>query len=104
MESQKNVNKITDDATELVDNSKPEIAKVMGAVGNVSDTVNGIARKVDTTSLKVTNTVNNVSDVVSDTAKTVSLNVDNVIDYFYIFKEIVATLKRCIIEMIIVNI
>ena len=65
----------------------------MGAVGSVSDTVNGITRRVDDTTERVACSVNYVSDTVSDAAKTITLNADNAMDYFYIAREVVAALK-----------
>lgn len=88
-----NVNLISSEASELVVIARPEVERLVGTVSSVTNTVDDISRSVDHTTLKLTNTVSSVSDTISDTAKTISLNANNVVDYFYILKEVVEALK-----------
>lgn len=88
-----NVNLISGEASELVVNARPEIDRLISTVGTITNTVNDISRTVDTTTLKVTSTLSDVSDTISDTSKTISLNANNIIDYFYILKEVVESIK-----------
>ena len=89
-----NVNSITKDTQEIVSTAKPDVEKVTKAAGNVAETVDDITRSVDETSLKLKTTVANLSDTISDTANTISVNANNVIDYFYILKEVINTIKE----------
>ncbi|EFI41385.1 MULTISPECIES: hypothetical protein [Peptoniphilus] len=89
-----NLGTISSETSEIMVSAKPEIEKLISSVGSITNTVSDISRSVDTTALKLTNTVSNVSDTISDTAKTISVNANNVIDYFYILKEIVESLKE----------
>lgn len=93
-EISKSVSVISTDAKSLVSDMKPEVEKIITTVGGVTDTVNLVTRQVDDTSLKVSNTINNISDTIGDTARTVRLNADNAIDYFYIIKEVLLSLKE----------
>lgn len=88
-----NVSRITTDATEIVEVVKPEVEKIAVTVGDVTGTVDSVARKVDQTSLKLQNTANVVSDSISDTAKTISFNANNVVDYFYIMREVLESIR-----------
>lgn len=88
-----NVNLISGEASELIVAARPEVEKLVGTVGSITNTVDDISRSVDHTTLKLTNTVSNVSDTISDTAKTISLNANNVVDYFYILKEVLEAIK-----------
>lgn len=85
--------KITGEVNLLVDEVKPEVQKLTATVSNVSTTVDGISKKMDTTALKVSETVTDISDSVSDTAKTISINANNIIDYFYILREVIEALR-----------
>ncbi len=93
LEITENVNIITKDTQELMSASKPELEKVAKAAGNVVETIDDISRSVDTAAMKMTSTVSNVSDTINDTVKTVSTNANNVIDYFYIGKEVFDSVK-----------
>lgn len=84
---------ITGEATHLVNEVKPEVEKLVATVGNVSNTVDGISKKVDTTALRVSDTVVDISDSISDTAKTISINANNVVDYFYILREVIEAIR-----------
>ncbi|MBP2026178.1 hypothetical protein [Peptoniphilus stercorisuis] len=88
-----NVNIITKESSEIVTAARPDVEKIVSAAGNVAQTVDDISRTVDTTTLKVKSTVSNVSDTISDTAKTISINANNIIDYFYIAREVVYAIK-----------
>lgn len=93
LEITENVNIITKDTQELMSASKPELEKVAKAAGNVAETIDDISRSVDTAAMKMTSTVSNVSDTINDTVKTVSVNANNIIDYFYIGKEVFDSVK-----------
>lgn len=93
MDITQNVNILTKDTSEIITAAKPELEKVINAAGNVAQTVDDISRTVDITTIKVKDTVSNVSDTITDTAKTISVNANNVIDYFYIAKEVINTIK-----------
>lgn len=88
-----NVSIISSETQGLISNAKPEVERLIGTVGNITNTVDDISRSVDVTTLKLTNTVSNVSDTISDTAKTISLNADNIVDYFYILREVAQAIK-----------
>lgn len=88
-----NVNLISGEVSELAVSARPEIDRLISTVGTITNTVNDISRTVDTTTLKVTSTLSDVSDTISDTSKTISLNANNIIDYFYILKEVVESIK-----------
>ncbi|WBW50219.1 hypothetical protein O6R05_01280 [Peptoniphilus equinus] len=88
-----NINLISGEATELVVVARPEVEKLVGTVGTITNTVDDISRSVDHTALKLTSTISNVTDSVSDTAKVVSLNANNVVDYFYILREVLEALR-----------
>lgn len=84
---------ISGEANHLVGEIKPEVQKLAATMSNVSDTVDGISHRLDTTALVVSNTVNDISGNISDTAKTISINANNVIDYFYILREVIEALR-----------
>lgn len=88
-----NVSSISSEASELLTNVKPEVEKLAQSVGGVSNTVNNVTRNLDLAADKVTGAVSNVTDTVSDTAKTIHLNANNVVDYFYILKEVIEVIK-----------
>lgn len=88
-----NVNLISGEASELIVAARPEVERLVGTVGSITNTVNDISRSLDHTTLKLTSTVSNVSDTISDTAKTISLNANNVVDYFYILREVVEAIR-----------
>ena len=95
-----NVDKISTDAASitgevngLVTNIKPEVERLSGTIGKVTDTVDDLTGRVDATSLQVQNTLTDISGSISDTAKTISVNANNVIDYFYILREVIEALK-----------
>lgn len=98
VEIAKNVNSISNDTSELLSSAKPEVERLLGTVSQITNTVEDISRSVDTTTLKLSSTVSNVTDTISDTAKTISLNANNVVDYFYIFKELVEVIKEIFIK------
>lgn len=87
------VSKITGDVNGLVEEVKPQVEKLAVTVGDVGDTVDGLSKKVDTVALRVSDTVVDISDTISDTAKTISINANNVIDYFYILREVLEALR-----------
>ncbi|MDD7363273.1 MAG: hypothetical protein SPI65_07325 [Peptoniphilus sp.] len=91
-----NASRITTDATEMIEIVKPEVEKVASTVGDVTETVDSVVRKVDQTSSKIQNTADVVSDSISDTAKTISFNANNVVDYFYILREVLESLRDVI--------
>ncbi len=84
---------ITGEANQLVTTVKPEVERLSKTLSRVSDTVDDVSNRVDTTSLKVQTTLADVSDSISDTAKTISINANNVIDYFYILREVIDALR-----------
>lgn len=88
-----NASRLSTDATEMVEIVKPEVEKIATTVGDVTETVDSVARQVDHTSLKLKNTADVVSDSISDTAKTISFNANNVVDYFYILREVMEALR-----------
>ena len=88
-----NVSSISSEANELLTNVKPEVEKLAQSVGGVSNTVNNVTRNLDLAADKVTGAVSNVTDTVNDTAKTIHLNANNVVDYFYILKEVIEVIK-----------
>lgn len=95
-----NVDKISTDAASitgevngLVTTIKPEVQKLSGTIAKVSDTVDDVTGRVDATSVQVQNTLADISGSISDTAKTISVNANNVIDYFYILREVIEALK-----------
>lgn len=93
-EISKNAATISRKASEIIVTTKPEIEKLVTTVGDVAETVDGLTKSVDKSTISVMNMVVDVSEAVSDTAKNISLNANNVIDYFYIFKEILESLKE----------
>ncbi len=95
-----NVDKISTDAASisgevdgLVTTIKPEVERLSGSISKVSDTVDNLTGRVDETSLRVRDTVDDISGTISDTAKTISVNANNVIDYFYILREVIDALR-----------
>lgn len=88
-----NANRISADTADMLKDIKPEVERLMVTVGGVSDTVQGLTHTIDTTTLKLTDTVSDITDSISDTAKTISFNANNIIDYFYILREVLEALR-----------
>lgn len=84
---------ITGEVNGLVTTVKPEVEKLSGTLAKVTDTVDDLTGRVDATSLQVQNTLTDISGSISDTAKTISVNANNVIDYFYIIREVIEALR-----------
>lgn len=84
---------ITGEVNGLVTTIKPEVEKLSGTLAKVTDTVDDLTGRVDATSLQVQNTLTDISGSISDTAKTISVNANNVIDYFYIIREVIEALR-----------
>lgn len=93
IEITKNVSSISNETNELLTKVRPEVEKLAQSVGGISDMVNNVTRNLDIAADKVTGAVSNVTDTVSDTAKTIHLNANNVVDYFYIIKEVLEVVK-----------
>ncbi|MCD1146703.1 hypothetical protein LQU94_01055 [Peptoniphilus sp. KCTC 25270] len=91
-----NASRLTTDATEMVEVVKPEVERIAVTVGGVTDTVDDIARSVDETTLRLTSTAAVVSDSINDTARTISFNANNIVDYFYILREVLEALRDVI--------
>ncbi|MDO5301499.1 MAG: hypothetical protein Q4E76_03260 [Tissierellia bacterium] len=91
-----NASRLSTDAAEMAQVVKPEVEKIAGTVGQLTGTVDDIARSVDETTLRLSNTARVVSDSVSDTAKTISFNANNIVDYFYILREVLEALRDVI--------
>lgn len=91
-----NASRLSTDVSEMVEVVKPEVEKIATTVGGVTNTVDDISRSVDETALRLSNTAAVVSDSINDTAKTISFNANNIVDYFYIMREVLEALRDVI--------